>query len=324
MKANRWITAKDLYNYTKCHHRVYLDANGDPNKKGEVSRFARLLWDLGLQTEQEYLESLGEGTVTDLSGYGPESAWEKTIEAMDRGDPLIYQGCLVRGWFRGRPDLLIKREGRSEKWGSYYYEPIDIKAGKGWEERNGTQVRFKKHYAYQMLFYLDQLQAIQGNYPKKGRIINVDREMEEFDPAEFLESYRKAEAHVVRLVMGEETSEPVLGSHCMQCEWFKNCKHWVDETQDPTAVFFVGKIKFRLKQVGLNNVTDLAGMEVKKFLKSPFKIPRTGERTLQRMKERAQVVLKGEPKIRSGCFFDRYINRLCGPAGIFKQRSVFS
>ncbi len=87
MKNPRWITAKDLYNYTKCLHRVYLDSNGSPAEKGEVSRFAQLLWELGLQTEQEYLQSLKEGPVTDLSSYGPDLAWEKTLEAMKNGVP---------------------------------------------------------------------------------------------------------------------------------------------------------------------------------------------------------------------------------------------
>ncbi len=81
MARDRWITATDLYNYTKCLHRVYLDANGDPNEKGEVSRFAKLLWEMGLQTERDYLSRLGEMSVTDLNGLEPETAWEKTLEA---------------------------------------------------------------------------------------------------------------------------------------------------------------------------------------------------------------------------------------------------
>ncbi len=303
MKNHQWITAKDLYNYTKCLHRVYLDANGDPNAKGEVSRFAQLLWELGLQTERDYLESLEERSVTDLSMYEPETAWDKTLEAMSRGDGLIYQSCLVHGRFRGRPDLLFKREGAISKWGSYYYEPIDIKAGKGWEVRDGRPIKFKEHYAYQMLFYREQLKAIQGYVPPAARIINVDKEIEEFDPRMFEGPYRQAKTQVERLIGGVESSEPVLGSHCLQCEWFKRCHAWVKDTRDPTGIFFVGKIKFRLKEVGLNNINDLAMMDVKRYLKPPLKVPRTGERTLKRMKERAQVVLEGKPRIRAGYSF---------------------
>jgi hypothetical protein len=47
------VTAVDLYNFTQCAHRVYLDANGDPAQKGEVSKFVQLLWEKGLQTRAD-------------------------------------------------------------------------------------------------------------------------------------------------------------------------------------------------------------------------------------------------------------------------------
>ncbi len=303
MALNRWITANDLYNYTKCLHKVYLDANGDPAKKGEVSQFAKLLWEMGLQTERDYLTGVGERPVTDLSRSTPEAAWAQTTEAMRRGDELIYQGCLVHERYRGRPDLLLRHDDGASTWGAYYYEPIDIKAGKGWEERDGEVVRFKKHYAYQMMFYRDLLQQIQGYLPSLARIINVDQELEEFDPTPFEAKYRAAKAHVEKLVAGEEQSEPVLGSHCAQCEWFHHCRDWADETEDPTKVFFIGSVKFGLKRVGIRTVGDLARIDVEKHLQPPLKVPRMGRATLERAKRRAQVVLNGAPQIRPGYSF---------------------
>jgi predicted RecB family nuclease len=303
MKKDRSISAKDLYNYTKCLYRVYIDSNGNPSEKGEVSEFTKLLWEMGLQTEREYLSSLGEKLITDLSIYYPEEAWEKTLEAMQQGDELIYQGYLVHGRYRGRPDLLVRGEDGGSRWGSYYYEPIDIKAGKGWEERDGRPIKFKEHYAYQMMFYRELLQAIQGYVSPMARIINVDQEIEEFNPALFEKDYVEAKDMVEKLVSGEEKSEPVLGSHCLQCEWFKHCEAWVEEASDPTRIFFIGSTKFGLKQVGLRTVSDIANMEVKKYLKPPFKVQRMGERSLERAKERAQVLLDGKPKIRPGFSF---------------------
>jgi uncharacterized protein len=303
MSITRPISAKDLYNYTKCLYRVYIDANGDPTEKGEVNEFTKLLWDMGLQTERDYLSSLGEKPVTDLSIDHPEEAWEKTLEAMQRGDELIYQGYLMNGRYRGRPDLLVKREEAPSRWGSYYYEPMDIKAGKGWEERDGRPVKFKEHYAYQMMFYRELLQVIQGYVPPLARIINVDQEIEEFDPAAFENDYREAKAEVEKLVSGVESSEPVLGSHCLQCEWFKHCEVWVKEKNDPTRIFFIGTTKFGLKQVGLKTARDIANMDIKKHLKPPFKVQHMGERSLERAKERARVVLDGRPEIRPGYSF---------------------
>jgi predicted RecB family nuclease len=305
MAMNQHITANDLYNYTKCLHKVYLDANGDPAEQGEVSSFAKLLWEMGLQTEREYLSGLTGGVevVTDLSQSTPEASWAQTVEAMRRGDGLIYQGCLIHGRYRGRPDLLMRRDDAPSTWGAYQYEPIDIKAGRGWEVRDGEVTGFKKHYAYQMLFYRDLLNELQGAVTPMARIINVNQEIEEFDPAEFEDGYRAAKAQVERLVSGDEQSEPVLGSHCAQCEWFRRCHDWVDATDDPTKVFFIGKTKFGLKQVGVKTVRDLARIDVEKHLKPPFKVARMGKATLERAKRRAQVVLNGAPEIRPGYAF---------------------
>ncbi|MGH7255730.1 MAG: hypothetical protein ACREI3_08130, partial [Nitrospirales bacterium] len=156
------ITAQDLYNLTRCLHRVYLDANGDPADKTEVSPFVKLLWELGLQTEREYLASVGDVPVSNLTGLPIEEAVAETLRLMKDGAPLIYQGCLRDGAFVGRPDLLVKRPDLPSAFGPYSYEPIDIKAGKGWEERDGKRTTFKKHYAFQVMFYRYLLSRIQG------------------------------------------------------------------------------------------------------------------------------------------------------------------
>ncbi len=297
------ISAQELYNLTSCAHRVYLDANGDPKDKSEVSAFVKLLWELGLQTEREYIGTLGDIPISDLSAMRTGDAWPETLRLMKAGVPLIYQGCLVDGPFVGRPDLLVKREDGASAFGPYLYEPIDIKAGRGWEERNGKKTRFKEHYAYQMFFYRMLLERIQGEGLSVGRIINVDKEIEEFSLDAVKDKFGSALEEVRRLVAGQETSEPVLGSHCQLCPWHRRCQRWVQEHSDPTNLFFVGRQKFQLKQVGLRTVEDIAAMQVSDYLKPPKKIARMGEKSLVRMKERARVRLAGQPVIRPGYRF---------------------
>lgn len=297
------ITAQDLYNYTKCPHRVFLDANGDVAEKTEVSRFVKLLWEVGLQTERDYIATLGDRDVADLQAFPVEQAFEKTLEEMRKGTETIYQGCLKSENLVGRPDLLVKREGGASCFGRYLYEPIDIKAGKGWEEADGKKRKFKEHYAFQILFYRLLLEKIQGAVPPGGRIVNVDKEIEEFEPASFLERFTLAMQNVEQLVSGRNASEPVLGSHCTMCGWFTRCYQWVKAESDPTGLFFVGKQKFALREQGLCTVEDIAGMDVETYLKPPRKIPRMGRTSLVRMKERARVLLEGNPVIRPGYTF---------------------
>ncbi len=301
--ARHRVTAQDLYNYTKCLHRVYLDSNGDPSEKSEVSSFVKLLWEVGLQTERDYMTSLGDQEIVDLQNLAVEPAFQETLLAMEHGAPVIYQGGLIHEQFVGRPDLLVKREDGTSRFGEYLYEPIDIKAGKGWEEADGKKPKFKEHYAFQILFYRLLLEKIQGTVPAGGRIINVDKQLEEFDPAPFEDRFTQAMQDVQQLVSGEEMSEPVLGSHCTMCGWFSRCYRWVKDESDPTGLFFVGKQKFALREQGLRTIRDIARMDVQTYLKPPHKIPRMGKVSLTRMKERAQVLVEGKPRIRPGYTF---------------------
>jgi predicted RecB family nuclease len=301
--VKRRITAQDLYNYTKCLHRVFLDSHGDPLEKSEVSAFVKLLWEVGLQTERDYIRSLGDQEVVDLQDLGIESAFQKTLSAMEQGAAMIYQGCLIHENLVGRPDLLVKREDGSSRFGPFLYEPVDIKAGKGWEEAEGRTRKFKEHYAFQIIFYRLVLEKIQGTVPPDGRIINVDRQIEEFDPAPFEGRFHQAMQDVQQLVSGAVSSEPVLGSHCTMCGWFTRCYRWVKTESDPTGIFFVGKQKFALREQGLRTIEDIAGMDVQLYLAPPRKIPRMGKASLSRMKERARVLLEGKPVIRPGYRF---------------------
>jgi predicted RecB family nuclease len=222
---------------------------------------------------------------------------------MKEGVPLIYQGCLKHDFYVGRPDLLMRRDDFSSIFGPYAYEAIDIKAGRGWEQPSGRTPKFKAHYAYQILFYRMLLQYIQRGSPAKGRIINVEKEIEEFAPEPFQQGFEGALEEARQLVAGEATSEPVLGSQCYLCDWFNRCERWVREQSDPTNLFFVGRQKFRLKQVGLQTVEDIAVMNVHDYLQPSKKIPRMGEKALHRMKQRARVLLERQPLIQPGYSF---------------------
>ena len=269
--------------------------------RGEL--ICEVTWEVGLQTEREYIASLGDQDVVDMQTLAVEPAFEETLLAMEQGVEVIYQGCLMHENFVGRPDLIVKRNDGSSRFGAFLYEPIDIKAGKGWEEINGKKGKFKEHYAFQILFYRLLLQKIQGTVPQGGRIINVDKQLEEFDPLSFEERFKQAMQDVQQLVSGEESSEPVLGSHCTMCGWFGRCYRWVQNEADPTGLFFVGKQKFALREQGLKTIEDIAEMDVSKYLKAPHKIPRMGKISLSRMKERARVLLEGKPVIRPGFAF---------------------
>src|ERR1051325_1951859 len=101
------VTASILYDVIQCPHRVALDAFGDPAKRDDVSAFVRLLWERGSLFERETIGKLGQA-LTDLSPANDRDRERLTLEAMGRGDPLIYGGRICANDLLGVPDLLRK------------------------------------------------------------------------------------------------------------------------------------------------------------------------------------------------------------------------
>lgn len=78
--------------------------------------------DEGVVHEKTYIEGLDYSEVMTEKN---EEAYCETIDLMKRGLPFIYQGCIQIERdgvvYRGRPDILEKREGASH-FGKWHYK----------------------------------------------------------------------------------------------------------------------------------------------------------------------------------------------------------
>src|SRR5690349_6674766 len=118
------VTASLLYDLVQCPQRVALDAFCDPANRDEISSFVRLLWKRGALFERETISNLNQ-PFTDLSKAGDNDRERLTLEAMARGESLIYGGFIRTDDLVGVPDLLRKEKGG--------YVPGDVKSGQGKE-----------------------------------------------------------------------------------------------------------------------------------------------------------------------------------------------
>ena len=85
------ITASMLYDLVTCPHRVTMDLYGDPAKQDKANAFVELLWEKGSLYEREVIAGLALPFL-DLSIYAGDEKERLTLEAMQRGEPLIYSG----------------------------------------------------------------------------------------------------------------------------------------------------------------------------------------------------------------------------------------
>ena len=104
------IVASTLYDFVQCPTRVALDKFGDASKRDPINPFVRLLWDRGTLFERETIAKVDQ-PFTDVSEFKEEEKEQLTLEAMRRGDGLIYGGRISADDLIGIPDLLRKESG---------------------------------------------------------------------------------------------------------------------------------------------------------------------------------------------------------------------
>lgn len=85
-----------LYDLAMCPHRVTMDLYGDPAMRDEPNPFVKMLWARGSLCEREVIARL-QVPFLDLSTYSGDEKERLTLEAMLRGEPLIYSGRIEKG-----------------------------------------------------------------------------------------------------------------------------------------------------------------------------------------------------------------------------------
>lgn len=217
-----FITAQDLANLSKCPRIVYLDRHGDPSLRVEPSEYERWLMEQGVIFEQQMIAEYDMYVVQ--APEDPQAAFAATLELMEHGADMIYQGTLLVGGLQGRPDLLVREDDGVSRFGSYYYRPVDIKSARNASDTHRRQV----------MFYSYLLRHVQGVGPDGGLLLNAAPE-DDGDP-EVEVAYVEHEIvarleDVVATIDGDEP-DPFITSSCQGCRWRNVCLPLAEEMRD--------------------------------------------------------------------------------------------
>lgn len=286
-----YITASMLYNFIQCPHRVTMDSFEDPALRDSVNPFVELLWEKGNAFEKEVINGLGV-PFTNLYDYYGEEKERKTMQAIARGDALIYSGRITSEDLVGEPDIL-RKEGNG-------YIAGDIKSGAG--EEGGSEDedgKPKKHYAVQLALYTDIIERLgiaAGRTPfvwdVHGREVVYDLNVPQGskNPRSLWDDYQTALETVRCLLDSEESTLPAYGAPCKLCHWYSACRGKMEKTDDLTLIPELGRAKRDVMMTCLPTVGSLAKTDVETFIRGKkTDFPGVGSDTLRKFQNRAKL-----------------------------------
>jgi len=290
------LSATDLAGHLSCQHLTQLDLLAALRKlRPPLWRDPMLdvLQERGIAHERAYLEYLRteQGLdVLELEDVGiSEQGFECTRAAMREGVGAIAQATLIGGRWRGRADVLLRRD-RPSDLGPWSYEVVDTKLAS--ETRGGTIL--------QLCLYSDLLGDLEGSLPEQMFVVSPARyaDPERFRTRDFLAFYRLVRSRLENAVeVGEEDSttypEPV--PHCDVCRWWSACDR--RRRDDDHLSLVAGATRLQRRELAERGIATLTRFATASLPLKPR--PKHGsEEGYARAHAQAQIQLhsRGEPR----------------------------
>ncbi|KIL96893.1 Superfamily I DNA and RNA helicase [Paramagnetospirillum magnetotacticum MS-1] len=250
------LSSGDLTTFLGCRHASALDYRALDENLETAAPDATLefLQQKGIAHEQAYLAKLkNEGRlVAIISDHAklPERV-QMTLEAMRRGDEVIYQAALHDGCWHGFADFL-ERSPVPSALGGWSYDVADTKLS--------TSMSAK--YAVQLSIYSNLIAAVQGRAPTRMSICLGNGNIETLRPGDYVHyighAQRRLEAFLAdNADRGATLAEPC--AHCGMCQWRDRCKaEWVATDHLSLVANIRSTQREKLLVAGVNTVTELA------------------------------------------------------------------
>lgn len=273
-----------------------MDLFADPTRRDPVSAFVQLLWERGNAYEKEVISRLTVPFL-DLSAHFGDERERLTLEAMRRGESLIYAGRISADDLLGDPDLL-RREGGG-------YVAGDIKSGSG-QEGPDDEAKLKKHYAVQLALYTDILERKGFAASRRPFVWDVHGEEVIYDldapqgaqtPTTLWQIYEDALAQARQIISKHTTSLPAYSAVCKLCHWYSACVADLEAGDDLTLLPELGRAKRDAMASSIPNVAALATSDITRFIegkKTAF--AGIGPDTLLKLQQRAKLVKAPNPR----------------------------
>lgn len=283
------LSSGDLVGHLNCRYLTELDlkvAKGELQKPKIWDPVLETLADRGAQHERGFIEHLRtDGSpITVIEGIGVDSdAVASTLNAMERGDPVIVQGALRAGKWHGRADVL-RRVEKASRFGHWSYEVTDTKLAR---ETKGNTV-------LQICLYSDMLSEMQKTDPVSAYVVTpgTNYAAEEYRIVDYAAYYRHVRKSLEQAVASSAPSgaypEPI--EHCDTCRWRRSCdqKRRADDHLSLVAGISKSQID-ELEKRGIETMTALAQLA----LPLQWRPDRGAAKSYERIREQARIQVEG-------------------------------
>jgi predicted RecB family nuclease len=284
------FNASDVYIHyrpSRCDRRVYL-ANLE-SEHAPLSPYDEVLRNLGLRHERVHLESFS--SVTDLSQFDLRERESKTLEAIAKGDSVIYQGILrahmtVRETsveVVGQPDFLIRVEDT--------YKIRDSKISRRITEKDHPEIRLQMAiYGWLYQEVLGKLSSALEVHNGLGEIVAISYDR--------LAAVKAIEEVCLLRQADVEPISPVGWSKCNGCPFKDRC--WSQAKQESNVALIPDvdqSLAITLSEQGSASIPEL----LDKFNEESLaELERPWGAKKQRVGKRAESILRSADALMSG------------------------
>ena len=256
--------------YSTWMDRYHLEFPGEltPDKDTEEQK---LVAQTGDKHEGKFLGELKKAAnVTTIERTSASKS--QTLEAIKRGDEVIYQAHLELAPFAGYADFL-KRYGTGEK-GQPLYEVWDTKLAR----------KTKPYYLIQLCCYAEMLAEIQGEMPSKVRVVLGSGDMPEYATNDFFYYYRQLKGGFLQLMKEfDPKAPPDPDPRADHGRWSSHAQSWLEKRDHLVLVAGINRSQIRkLNAAGITTIAQLARGGTKK-------VPKLDADTLTKLADQARL-----------------------------------
>jgi predicted RecB family nuclease len=237
-----------LAEHWTCPHWEYFRRHSDtaPARRHKYAP-QLLLNDLLPEFEQKHVPA----PFVEAKGLTFRGRVASTLRLMKKGTPVIWRPALAHGEFRGMPDYLERREGKSDL-GDFHYVAVDVK----------NIERINPSHRSQAGLYAMLLEKAQGREPAEGFVSTVPfPSVQPMPVAEARTLFNEAVDEINAARRGEEPA-PYVSSGCKQSPWFADCMELAKRRDDIALLYNVREGAMRkMRKLGIRTLADVRAME---------------------------------------------------------------